>query len=53
MMSKCLQCLMHLHMVVPKYPHFIDILNMRNNGSMNNVLEKVEMGSFTPFVFST
>ena len=34
LMSKCLMLLMHLCITVPKYPHFIDILNMRNNGSM-------------------
>ena len=32
---------MHLHIMVPKYPHFIDVLNVRNNGSMNNVLGKL------------
>ena len=36
LMSKCLM-LMHLHMVVPKYPHFIDVLNVRNNATVNNV----------------
>ena len=40
MMSKCLM-LMRFHIVVPKYPHFIDILNVRNDESMNNVLEKL------------
>ena len=47
------KCLMHLYIPVPKYPHFIDILNARNNGSMNNVLGEIEMGSFIPLVFST
>ena len=45
-MSKCLM-LMHLHIVVPKYPHFIDVLNVRNNATMN------KMGSFSSLVFST
>ena len=41
-MSKCLMLLMHLHIMVSKYPHFIDVLNVRNNGSMNNVLGKLK-----------
>ena len=50
LMSKCLM-LMHLHnIVVPKYLHFINVLNVRNNGQR---IREIEMGSFTPLVFST
>jgi len=50
LMLKCLM-LMRLHTVAHRYHHFTDGLNGRIKGSMNNVLE-VEMGSFTPLVFS-
>ena len=36
-MSKRLM-LMHLHIVVPKHPH---VLNVRNNASINNVMAVV------------
>ena len=38
LMSKCLLMLMHFHIVVPNYPHFIDVLNVRSNATMNNII---------------
>ena len=45
---------LRLHTVAHRDHHFIDGLNGRSKGSMNNVLgiREVEMGSFTPLVFS-
>ena len=43
--------LMHLHTVVPKYPHFINILNTRNKRSMNNILGKLKWMLLPQLVF--
>jgi len=53
LMLKCLM-LMRLHTVARSYHHFIDGLRGRSRESMQEQrIREVEMGSFTPLVFST